>query len=144
MDDQQTLRQAKENEMAAPKKYLLVAEDDRFYANVYTNKLAREGYEVKVVGDGQQILDAVGQRKPDLILLDLVMPVLDGFETLKELKANPDTRDIPVIVLSSLGQEEDATKIHELGAVDYFVKTNITIHDMVAKIKEHLGQLPTV
>ncbi len=139
MDDGQTLRQAKENEMATPKKYLLVAEDDRFYANVYTNKLAKEGYEVKVVGDGQQILDAVKERIPDLILLDLVMPVKDGFETLKELKADEKTKNIPVIVLSSLGQEEDATKVRELGATDYFVKTNITIHDMVGKIKDHLG-----
>lgn len=138
MDDQQTLREAKEKEMTLPKKYLLVAEDDRFYANVYTNKLTKEGFEVRVVSDGQQILNTVAQRRPDLILLDLVMPVKDGFETLRELKENPKTSDIPVIVLSSLGQEEDATKIHDLGAADYFVKTNITIHDMVNKIKEHL------
>lgn len=121
------------------KKYVLIAEDDKFYDNIYKIKFEKEGYEVRVVTDGQQALDEVKKRKPDIILLDLVMPVKDGFETLKALKADKELEGVPMIVLSSLGQEDDATKVKELGANDYFVKTNITIYDLVKKVKEYIG-----
>lgn len=119
-------------------KFILVAEDDKFFANIYRVRLAQEGYDVKVVENGEEALAAVRERKPDLILLDLIMPVKDGFETLKELKEDPNLKDIKVIVVSVLGQEEDFKRAQELGASGYFVKTDISIHDMVNKLKEYL------
>ena len=120
------------------KKYILVAEDDKFYANIYRTKLTKEGYEVVVVGDGAQAMKLARQKKPDLILLDIVMPVKDGFETLKELKADANLKSVKVIVLSNLGQEEDIKKAKELGAVDYIVKANVSIGQMMSKIKSFI------
>lgn len=123
----------------APKKYILIAEDDKFYDNIYKIKFEKEGYEVRVVTDGVQALEEVKKRKPDIVLLDLVMPVKDGFETLKALKADKELASVPMIVLSSLGQDDDAAKVKALGAAEYFVKTSITIYDLVKKVKEYLG-----
>lgn len=128
----------KEEESGGAKKYILVAEDDKFYANIYKTKLAKEGYEVVVAGDGAQALKLARQKKPDLILLDLVMPIKDGFETLKELKADANLKSVKVVVLSNLGQEEDIKKAKELGAQDYLVKTNVSIGQMMSKIKSFI------
>lgn len=122
------------------KKYILIAEDDKFYDNIYKIKFEKEGYEVRVVTDGAAAVEEAKKRRPDVILLDLVMPVKDGFETLKALKAMPELKGVPMMVLSSLGQEDDATKVKELGAAEYFVKTNITIYELVNKVKEYLGE----
>lgn len=122
------------------KKYILIAEDDKFYGNIYKIKFENEGYEVRVVTDGAQAVEEARKRKPDIVLLDLVMPVKDGFETLKALKAEKELASVPMIVLSSLGQDDDATKVKELGAAEYFVKTSITIYDLVRKVKEYLGE----
>lgn len=124
--------------MAALKKTILVVEDDRFYGNICKVKLAKAGYNVAVMSNGSWALKAVAEKKPDLILLDLVMPEMDGFETLKTLKDNPDSANIPVIVLSNLGQPEDIKKAMGLGAVDYMVKTVIPIQKMVEKVHSHL------
>lgn len=119
-------------------KFILVSEDDKFYANIYKAKLAKEGYEVAVAPDGQTTLDMARARKPDLLLLDLIMPNKDGFETLKEIREDPNLRDLKVIVLTNLGQEEDIKRVKELGVIDYLVKTNISIHTVVDKIKENI------
>ena len=121
------------------KKLILVAEDDQFYANIYKVKLAKEGYQVVLAFNGEETLKEARLKKPDLILLDLIMPVKDGFETLKELKEDTSLRDVKVVVLSNLGQDEDIKKVKELGATDYLVKTNISIHKVLDKIREHLG-----
>lgn len=121
------------------KKFILVAEDDNFYANIYKVKLAKEGFAVAVVGNGDWVIKSVQKQIPDLILLDLVMPVMDGFETLKHLKEDPKTKQVPVIVLSSLGQEEDIQKAKKIGANDYLIKTNVSIQEVVAKIKEYIS-----
>lgn len=120
-------------------KYILVGEDDKFYANIYKLKLAKEGYDVEVAGDGEQVLKAARERKPDLILLDLIMPVKDGFETLKELKADPGLKDVKVVVSSNLGQEEDIKKTRELGAIDYLTKAGLSIQETIDKIRGHLN-----
>lgn len=120
------------------KKFILVAEDDNFYANIYKVKLAKEGFDVQVVGNGEWVLKMIQQKKPDVILLDLVMPVMDGFETLKALKSDPKTESIKVIVLSSLGQDEDIEKAKQLGASDYLIKTNVSIQQVVDKIKSYV------
>ena len=117
-------------------KFILVAEDDRFYANIYRTKLAKENYEVAVVGNGAMALALAQRKKPDLILLDLIMPVKDGFETLKELKADPKLADVKVVVLTNLEQADDIKRAKDLGAVDYIVKSNVSIHEVVEKVKE--------
>lgn len=121
------------------KKLILVAEDDIYYANIYKIKLAKEGYDVAVVGNGDWALKFVKERTPNLILLDLVMPIKDGFETLKELKKMETLKKTKIIVLSSLGQDEDIKRAHDLGADGYIIKTNISIGELMEKIKSYLS-----
>ena len=115
-----------------------VAEDDQFYAHIYEVKLNKDGFRVMVFGNGQELLDQVKKEKPCLILLDLMMPIKDGFDTLTELKADAASKDIPVIITSNLGQEEDISRAKSMGAVDYFVKTNISIQELVSLIRKYL------
>jgi DNA-binding response OmpR family regulator len=120
------------------KKHILVAEDDKFYANIYRKKLTAEGYDVQIAENGEIALELARKQKPDLILLDLVMPIKDGFSVLKDLKADPNLKDVKVLVLSNLGQDEDVNKAVGLGAADYLVKTNLSIQEMMDKVKEYL------
>ncbi len=120
-------------------KYVLVVEDDPFYSKIYKTKLAKEKIDSQLVGNGNEALKAVQVLRPGLILLDLIMPGKDGFETLAELKADPAVRDIPVIVLSNLSQEEDMRRIKELGAIEYLVKANVPIQEVIDKVKHNLG-----
>ena len=120
-------------------KYVLVVEDDPFYSKIYKTKLAKEKIESQLVSNGNEALKAVATLRPGLILLDLIMPGKDGFETLTELKADPAVRDIPVIVLSNLSQEEDIERIKELGAIEYLVKANVPIQEVIDKVKHNLG-----
>lgn len=122
----------------AEKNYVLVVEDDAFYANIYKTKLAKEKIEAQIVGNGNEAIKAARVRKPGLILLDLIMPGKDGFETLADLKADPMLKDVKVIVLSNLSQEEDVRRVKELGAAEYLVKANVPIQQVVEKVKSNL------
>lgn len=113
---------------------ILVAEDDKFLASAYRVKLSKAGFEIKLATDGQEALDILQTFTPDVILLDLIMPVKDGFTVLEELKKNDVWKNIPVIVASNLGQKEDIDKSMMLGATDYFVKSDMHINDVLAKI----------
>ena len=95
----------------ANKKFIIVADDNVLIAKVLSNKLTVAGYEVQVVTNGEEALQAVTARKPDLLLLDLIMPVKDGFATLEELRNNPATKDLRVVVTSDLQQAEDAQRV---------------------------------
>lgn len=119
-------------------KTILVAEDDSFYSNIYKFKLNKEGFTVQTATNGDEVLNLAKEHKPDLILLDLIMPIKDGFETLKELKNDPGLKDIKVIVISNLGQDEDITRTKALGAQDYLVKANMSIQEMMDKVKSYL------
>lgn len=110
---------------------ILVAEDDRFLANAYRVKLNKAGHEVKIAFDGQEALDIMKTFTPDVILLDLIMPVKDGFAVLEELKKSSVWKNIPVIVVSNLGQKEDIDKSKMLGATDYFVKSDMHINEVL-------------
>lgn len=120
------------------KKLILVAEDDTFYAKIYQSKLAAEGFEVEIASNGDQAIEFIAGRMPDILLLDLIMPEKDGFQTLEELRKNERTKDLKVIVLSNLGQEEDIKKAKAYGVLDYIVKTDISIQDLVKVIKDAL------
>jgi DNA-binding response OmpR family regulator len=113
---------------------ILIAEDDKFLANAYRVKLTKAGFDIKMAMDGEETLEALKEFQPDLILLDLVMPVKDGFATLEEIKKNDQWKDIPVLIASNLGQQEDIDKGLAMGAQDYIVKSNLSINDLVAKI----------
>lgn len=117
---------------------VLVVEDDAFLQNIYEAKLKKEGFEVETANNGQEALDLARQKKPDVILLDLIMPIKDGFETLRELKEDTALKDIKVAILSNLSQEEDKQKLMELGAIDYVVKANISFGEIVEKIQGYL------
>ncbi len=117
---------------------LLVAEDDQFYANLYRTKLEKEGFGVVVASNGTETLELLRKNTPNLIILDLVMPEMDGFEVLKKLKEEKDLRDVPVIILSNLGQPEDIERAKELGVFKYIIKSNVSIHQMVESVEEAL------
>lgn len=114
---------------------VLVVEDDKFLQKMLLMKFSAEGYKVAGAGDGEEALKQAFAETPDLVLLDLILPKVNGFEVLTELKAEPKTRDVPVIVLSNLGQDEDMRRVKDLGAVDFLVKSNLSIHDVVDKVK---------
>ncbi|OGH41893.1 MAG: hypothetical protein A3H79_02700 [Candidatus Levybacteria bacterium RIFCSPLOWO2_02_FULL_36_8b] len=117
---------------------ILVAEDDKFLANAYRVKLSKTDHEIKIVSDGQEVMDILETFTPDIILLDLIMPVKDGFSVLEELKKNEKWKNIPVIVASNLGQKEDIDRSMLLGATDYIVKSDMHINDILIKINNAL------
>lgn len=115
---------------------VLIAEDDAFLIKAYAAKLQKEGFEVFLAGNGQEAVDMARQKNPEIILLDMIMPVKTGFDALEDLKNDEELKKIPVVVLSNLGQEEDIDYAKKLGAVDYLVKSNISMKDVVEKIKK--------
>lgn len=118
---------------------VLVVEDDNFLANAYRVKLTKSGFEVKMTRDGSEAIDALSSFTPDIIILDLVMPRKDGFSVLEDLKANQNWKNIPIIVASNLSQKEDIDKGLKLGAQDYFIKSDLSLDELVAKINKLLN-----
>lgn len=117
---------------------VLVVEDDEFLSRAMGDKLSREGFQVIKAFNGQEAVDALRQNKPDIMLLDLVMPVKNGFEVLEEVSQDEQLRQIPVIVLSNLGQDSDLQKAKALGATDFLVKSNFPIKSVLERIRFHL------
>ena len=120
------------------KKTILVAEDDLLYASVYQNKLTKEGFDVVVVGNGKEAVKKASELKPSLILMDLIMPEMDGFTALEKIKGDPETKNLKILVMSNLGQDSDIQRAKELGAEEYFIKANISIQELIEKIKSYL------
>jgi DNA-binding response OmpR family regulator len=119
-------------------KKVLVVEDDKYLSNAYQTKLLKMGFDVETAGDGDEALEVLKNYKPDMILLDLVMPRKDGFSTLIEIKKDESLMNIPVLIATNLGQKEDIEKGLKMGAVDYLVKTDTSIDDFVNKVKSVL------
>ena len=120
------------------KKKILIIEDDRFLIKLYSDKLRREGFEVFEALTGEEGMNKILVEKPDLILLDLVLAHKSGFEILSELKMDPETRDIPVVIVTNLAQESDMSKGLELGASAYLLKTEFSVNQLPEIIKENL------
>jgi DNA-binding response OmpR family regulator len=114
---------------------ILVIEDDRFLRKAAEAALRRHGYTVLTALDGETGLAVARVEHPDLVLLDLIMPGMQGFEVLKLLKEDASTSSIPVIILSNLGQDSDVKKALEAGAVDYLVKANLALDTLVGRVK---------
>jgi DNA-binding response OmpR family regulator len=117
------------------KKKILVIEDDIFLRKIINKKLLEEDYLVIEAPDGEKGLKAVKEKKPDLVLLDLVLPEMDGFEALEKIKKDPATFKIPVIILSNLGQKYDIEKGLKAGAADYLVKAHFTPGEIISRIE---------
>jgi two-component system alkaline phosphatase synthesis response regulator PhoP len=120
------------------KPFILIAEDEQAHARVYQLKFEQEGIDVKVVEDGDQALEVLRKENPSLLLLDLMMPGKSGFEVLEEIRKDPKLKDTKVVVLSNLGQSKDIVQAQKLGVLDYLVKSDYSIHDIVTKVKKHL------
>ncbi len=118
---------------------ILVVEDDKFLRELMSQKLIKENYNVSEAVDGEEGLKKVKEEKPDLVLLDLILPGIDGFEVLARMREEQQVAKIPVIILSNLGQKEDIEKGLSLGAVDYLVKAHFTPGEIIGKIKRVLG-----
>ena len=121
------------------KKKILIIEDEVYLSEMYKMKFEFEGYIVLVAKDGQEGIDSTLSDKPDIILLDLVMPVKDGYQVLKELKENDETKKIPVLILSNLGQVDEIKKAMNDGADKYLIKANITPEQLVKEVKNALA-----
>lgn len=122
--------------MQTEKKVTIVyAEDNKPIAQVVTTKLKTEGYEVFHFETGEGVYEAVLQSKPTLVILDNDMPIKDGMSILKELKTNPDVKDIPVVFLTNVHDQQSVVKCLELGVSDYIVKDPLTISEIVRRIK---------
>lgn len=113
---------------------ILIAEDDKFLANAYRAKFSKGGFEVQIAEDGEEVLSMLQTFTPAIILLDLVMPKLDGFATLEQLKLSEQFKKIPVIIASNLGQREDIERGMKLGAVDFVTKSDMSLDGLLQKV----------
>lgn len=118
--------------------HILLVEDDTFLANIYKTKFEMEGFKVSVSENGDDGLEDVKKKKPDIVLLDILLPKMDGFSVLKRIKSDEEIKDIPVILLTNLGQKDDVEKGLELGAVDYLIKAHFKPSETVSKVKKAL------
>lgn len=120
---------------------ILLCEDEEFVARSYVRKLELEGFVVKHVHNGEEALTTLASEPVDLILLDLMMPIKTGFMVLAEIRNsdNENLKRIPVIVASNLGQRSDIEEAQKLGATDYIIKSNVSLKELVEKIKSHLN-----
>jgi len=121
------------------KKKILLVEDDTALAAVYRSRLELEGFDIREVNNGEDALTAAIEFKPDLILLDAMMPKISGFDVLDILRNTPDTTNIRVIMLTALSQPKDKERAESLGVDDYLVKSQVVIGDVVERVKFHLG-----
>lgn len=118
---------------------ILLVEDDSFLASVYATKFELEGFTVLHAPDGEAGLKLAEKNMPDIILLDILMPKMDGFEMLRRLKLDPNLMRIPVVMLTNLGQKEDVERCLKEGAVDYLIKAHFVPGEAVKKVRKILG-----
>src|SRR5690606_34938170 len=125
--------------MEETKKKILLVEDDEALAAVYRSRLELEGFEVKEVNNGELALSAAMEFRPDLILLDAMMPKISGFDVLDILRNTPEVGNVKVIMLTALSQPKNKERAEELGVDDYLVKSQVVIGDVVERVRHHLG-----
>lgn len=117
---------------------VLIIEDDKFLREMMAQKLIKEDYVILEAIDGEKGIQMTKKEKPNLVLLDLILPGIDGFEVLSRMKEDPTLAEIPVIILSNLGQKEDVERGLKMGAVDYLIKAHFTPREIIDKIREAL------
>ncbi|MDD4271603.1 MAG: response regulator [Patescibacteria group bacterium] len=140
-DNQTEEKIDQEEEGGAGGTKVLLVEDDSFLRDICYKKLKKEGFNVAVAVNGEEAVKKVGEFNPAIVLLDIILPAMDGFEVLKEIRAHKNrlVKNVPVIMLTNLGQEEDNKKALALGANDYLVKAHFTTEEIINKIKSRLG-----
>jgi len=127
--------------MNEKKQKILMVDEDKFLRKVYRDKFSREGFEFLEATTGVEGLNKIISEKPDLVILDLILPGKCGFDVLIETKMKKETKDIPVVILSNLGQDSDIKRGMDLGAVDYLIKSEVSLSQVVRKIKEFLFKI---
>ena len=120
-------------------KKILIIEDDEFLRAIAAKKIKTDGYDVAVAIDGPSALEIAKTEKPDLILLDLLLPGLSGFEVLEKLRGEAEFKATPILIFSNLGQADDIAKAKSLGSTDFLVKANFTLEEVSTKIKSYLS-----
>jgi len=118
---------------------IMIVEDDPTLRDIYTTRFGAEGYDVVSASDGELALSTAVKERPDLILLDIMMPKISGFDVLDILRATPETKDTKIIVMSALSQTADIEKGKNLGANAYLVKSQVTLSEVVEKVKAVLN-----
>lgn len=120
---------------------ILLVEDEPLLSTLLKQRLEKEGYQVVGVTDGEEALSAIRRETPRLILLDIILPKMSGFEFMERVNDDPQIPAIPIVITSNLGQETDIERGRKLGAVGYFVKARVSIEDLIEQIKEYLGDI---
>lgn len=119
-------------------KNVLLIEDEDFLANLLKTRLEKDGLAIQIARDGQEALNFLKETKFDLVLLDLILPKISGFEVLETMKADLQLQSIPVVIISNLGQENDISRGQSLGAMEYFIKAKVSIEDLIGQVKKYL------
>ncbi|MCK4919043.1 MAG: response regulator [Candidatus Pacebacteria bacterium] len=117
---------------------VLIIEDDVYISEMYKIKFESENYKTVITNNGSEVINLIKKEKPNIILLDIVMPVMDGFDVLKIIKSNKKFNNIPVVMLTNLSQKESIERVFELGAKGYIVKSHFTPSEVVKKVKDIL------
>jgi len=120
--------------------YILLIEDDPFLIDIYSTKLKKSGFDVGIAKDGKEAVEKLKEKKPDLVVLDIVLPHLDGWEVLANIKEDSERKDTKVVVLSNLGQKEEVEKGLALGAAKYLIKAHHTPTEVVEEVKKCLAE----
>jgi len=121
--------------MAEGQKTIMIIEDDRFLSSLMKARLEKDGFMTVQAFDGEEAVKLLRETPPNLIILDLIMPKVTGFEVLQTVSITPQLHDVPVVILSNLAQDSDIEKARQLGAKEYFVKVKVSIDDLVGRIK---------
>jgi two-component system alkaline phosphatase synthesis response regulator PhoP len=120
-------------------KKVLLVEDEEIMINLLEKKLKREGYEVSIAKDGERGFEKIKEEKPDLVLLDIILPKMNGFEVMERMKADEELSKIPVIVISNSGQPVELDRAKKLGAKDWLIKTEFDPGEVIQKVKKQIG-----
>ena len=127
-----------DNKENQPKPKIMIVEDDSFVMDIYQTKLSQEGYTVLPAENGAQAIKELEKEIPDLVLLDIIMPYVDGLQVLKKMKADEKLKNVPVILLTNLSQKENINEGLGLGAEDYLIKSHFTPSEVLEKIKKYI------
>ena len=122
-------------------KKILLAEDDPFIIDIYTTKLKQADLEVEVVSEGDEVLEKARKQKPDLLLLDIVLPTMNGWEILRAIRQSEDLKNLPVVILSNLYQKEEVEKGMKFGVLKYLIKAHFTPSEVIEEVKRALASL---
>ena len=135
---EQQVQQPQTQPQVNPGQAVLLVEDDPFLSSLMKTKLEQSGLSVVLATDGEQAVQLAEQYMPKVVLLDLILPKKSGFEVLEAIRNNPQLQNVPIVILSNLGQDSDVAKGRDLGAIEYFVKAKTSIDDLVGKVQGFL------